>query len=773
MDKKSHKVLFFLAVILGIAAPTFELLTGICSELFFNPIPTVWHGIVYYLMPLSMLLNYFLLKRDAAAEPKFVRPLSRWLIFFSITVSTAYSIWFLSIIWISLLALVAFGIGIFGLAPFYLLVFSLVQNKQWLTKYGNPKMRLAPAFGTVFGALLVVLLLWGPIMTGIAARVLQTDNENAKNFVLKALETTVNREQFHQECYYIPTIWDSWFEVDQDKDALKDAYFYIYGKTPGVPMVAPGIRRSRYVWDFDEALNSGVIGDTVHDLLLKESTMDVSSSFSGDNSYYEWTMVFENNGNWNAEARTIVQLPPDGFVSKVSLWMNGEEYPAAFGGRSQVTEAYREVVAHSRDPVLVSMIGQDLIQIECFPVPTSGTMQIRIGVTAPLENRTRVRLPHIVDCNYSIEPGFRHRVWIEADRPLTSHSGDQPASEIVKLSQSEQDFTSSGNYFDYESTPSGTYSYFNGALNLNYQSLPASEAKPILVVDGTREVLSKLSKLDWNAADYSEVIIARPYGYEVWDGKGDLRRFFASRNGYGGVNPVEALVYAADHALTGNYGDVVSGTTSSWVHPAILWLHGALPYDKLETAVFDQYERRSAKFRVVAVPVGEGYNALLSDIRLMTFFRSIPVGGDAASDISNGYYLATRDVPAEPEPGTVYLGGHPDSGAVFAGRPPENQNSQAYRIYMYSRAMSDWYADAKMSDVNVTGSIRARIVTPVVGAVVLESQTDYERANLDPTVGAENIPSIPEPEWIWFLVILGAAATVSVFVYRRKKQVKA
>jgi hypothetical protein len=165
-------------------------------------------------------------------------------------------------------------------------------------------------------------------------------------------------------------------------------------------------------------------------------------------------MVFENDNEWSAaEARAIIQLPPDACVTKVSLWKDDEEYPAAFGGRAQVTEAYREVVSQSRDPLLVNMIGQDLVQVECFPVPSNGKMQIRIGITAPLYEGTQVRLPRVVECNYNIEGNFRHKLWIESTEPLTAAGTNLSPSAKIKLDMTEQAYAAADNFYYFDAEP--------------------------------------------------------------------------------------------------------------------------------------------------------------------------------------------------------------------------------------------------------------------------------------------------------------------------------
>jgi hypothetical protein len=60
---------------------------------------------------------------------------------------------------------------------------------------------------------------------------------------------------------------------------------------------------------------------------------------------------------------------------------------------------------------------------------------------------------------------------------------------------------------------------------------------------------------------------------------------------------------------------------------------------------------------------------------------------------------------------------------------------------------------------------RYRLVTPVSGAVVLETQEQYERAGLEP-VEPGTVPTIPEPEMVLLVAVVGAV--LLWLLYRRK-----
>jgi hypothetical protein len=82
-------------------------------------------------------------------------------------------------------------------------------------------------------------------------------------------------------------------------------------------------------------------------------------------------------------------------VSRATLWVNGEEREAAYGGRGEVRAAYKRVaVQQRRDPLLVTTKGPTRAGAG-VPVLTTGTIKFKIGITAPLEMvRTPVCAAH-------------------------------------------------------------------------------------------------------------------------------------------------------------------------------------------------------------------------------------------------------------------------------------------------------------------------------------------------------------------------------------------
>ncbi|MGH9938285.1 MAG: VIT domain-containing protein, partial [Blastocatellia bacterium] len=154
--------------------------------------------------------------------------------------------------------------------------------------------------------------------------------------------------------------------------------------------------------------------------------------------------------SFQQEARAQLALPPGGVVSRLTLWVNGEEREAAFAERGKVQAAYDAVVRTRRDPVLVTTNGGDVVNVQCFPVQPNGEMKIRLGVTTPMQiemmnaaagneakSEAWMRLPHFIERNFRVDEAVTHSVWIESKQPLESSSQhlavEHPAANLFAV----------------------------------------------------------------------------------------------------------------------------------------------------------------------------------------------------------------------------------------------------------------------------------------------------------------------------------------------------
>src|SRR5262249_8616545 len=162
----------------------------------------------------------------------------------------------------------------------------------------------------------------------------------------------------------------------------------IYYRVHGVPFNSrPAPFKGKEVrladFQFDNDHGGTQVGGRLKGLHLVSSRIDGSISADDATAYLEWIVEFRNSEPLDREVRVQLALPPGGVVSRATLWVNGEEREAAYGGRGEVRQAYQRVaVQQRRDPLLVTTKGADRVLAQAFPVRgNGGRVKVKVGTT--------------------------------------------------------------------------------------------------------------------------------------------------------------------------------------------------------------------------------------------------------------------------------------------------------------------------------------------------------------------------------------------------------
>jgi hypothetical protein len=458
-------------------------------------------------------------------------------------------------------------------------------------------------------------------------------------------------------------------------------------------------------------------------------------------------------------------------VSRVTLWIDGEEREAAFGGRGQVRQAYERVVQARRDPILVTTSGPDAVLVQCFPVVPGQVMKARLGITAPLLiddlSRGTLVLPRFVDRNFAIRDATTHAVWIETKGRFEATPAPyalEPLAgggQALRASVTEAALASEARTIAVAREPSRVESWAlpeSGAPAIR-QTLrrhgPPPVRRLVVVLDGSRgaraagpalaaalkQVPASLEVAAILAGDSTTVIATPQAGGEA------ASRAVATVSFVGGADNVPALARAWDLADRSSTG-------------VVLWVHGPQPVRLGGVAALAQrWARRPAGPRLLGVAVGDGPNLVLEELGEVAAVSSWPRRDALAADLAAAVRHATAAAPP-----------------IKAAREPHAAPPDLTELPTSSHIRRLWAADAVRSALGagdaasrkaaIEIAVKNRVVTPVSGAVVLEAQTQYQDAGLQPP-GAETIPTIPEPETWLLLIVLG---TVLAFFVRRRRQ---
>lgn len=793
-----------LGILLPLACVGVEVGTGMCADVLFAPLATPLHPLLVLVVPLAVYEALQAVRRRNTSNLARLELLTA----FALGVSTMYALAFLPLTPICVMGIIAYGIGLLGLGPL-LSGLVLLRLRVLLGRLGDeaggrpPRRRwaIAAAWVVLFGleASRVVTLtgaglalspapavstagvtllrrtgsprvLWnlgagdGPAGFGPAGFVV-----GAGFAFARTLDPGRDAPDFRR--LYFRTTGDAW-ETQPEDDATFPRFSGMFSGN------GPRIRRAWRNWD--QYVGTRTVGHVLQDLEWKESEIRGSVDPDAALAYLEWTFVFENTSEWRQrEARARIQLPPGGVVSRLTLWIEGEEREAAYAGKGQVIAAYERVVARRRDPALVTHAGRDRVFLQCFPIPARQTMKVKLGVTVPLvltgPGAGELALPYVQARNFLLGDGLTipvtlaSRGELKADlpslqpRPLSGWLTDPKAAEVLPLVRSfledvalgDGAFAARGFLTPLEladariATRATSGGDFGRAWTLDPRGTdqagvlqsPGEVPVPkvdrlVLVVDGSAALAPYVGALAKAAAALPvdlerHLLVAHDEGYTQADPGGSLETQLAALRPIGGQDNEPALRRAIEIARKG-------GRT------AVVWIHGPQPYLFDEEAAPVELPDDPA-FRFYDLAVGPGDARAVEEIEDDRRFVAVAARGAPGKALAEllGQRLGkgTRRVMIRKRV----------ASGVLAIEPGLHRTS-THLARLWAREEVERLLAVGNHDAAVEVAARYRLVTPVSGAVVLESQEQYDEAGLTPA-GETTVPSIPEPE-TWALLFM-------------------
>lgn len=780
--KRPNAWLYFVLAA-GVAGPLIavvaEIAFGMCSFVC-NPIPTWWHLALLCAVPAGNLVAIWAYFRG---DPR-GRTAAALLIGLAVGVSFFYSLQFLPIASFSLLAVIFFGLGLPGLTPFFALAASIVAARRLAA--ADPERavpRLPFRAGVAAAVLVLVLHTFSQAITLVGMRMAVSGDDAARLRGVRIIRTMGSESAVLRACYGLPIdIWLGLLSINSGEDRVttqdaREVYYRVTGKpfnsVPPPRRLGP---RTTLVSDFefDSDVGGTAVNGVSRGVSLRSSRMDTVVEPDALVAYTEWTMVFGNSSNTQREARAEIALPPGGVVSRLTLWVDGEEREAAFSTRGKVRAAYQQVaVVERRDPVLVTTCGPDRVLMQCFPIPPDGgTMKVRMGITAPLEIESldtgRLALPRFVERNFRIPDNVTHSLFAESGRDLklAGHSGGAGRSAAARVPDAE--LAARRLELACSRDPDNAAVWVPDILapddHAIVQTVERASSPPpaevAIVVDGSRSLAGLREQI-------ADALHSLPVGcrFQVIHAGDEVRVL---------VPPVEAsadtLRSAADAVVRARFVGGVDSTPAlvrAWEsvgssgRGVIVWVHGPQPFASGSGTeqLVQLAERRPGAVKLMAVAAADGRNNVLAELERTGAAESVPRRGDLAADLSR-----------------LFAGWSDNPPATYAARRARVPIAEATGVRCSPHVARLWARDevARMCETLDSGrkreasvlAARHQLVTSVSGAVVLETAEQYQRAGLEPVDPASVPEIVPEPSGL--IAVAAGAALLAAGGLRRR-----
>jgi len=753
-----------------------ELVSGFCASSFFDPLPTLGHIALVSAVP---VINYLLWRaagRDDDPNP--------WLLLAgggAFAVAAVYTLLFLPMLPLAVVAIILAGLGLLPFAPIMAAIFAL----RWLFDLAARGQRLGrrAVAGFTIGLLLLTLIDLPATATYLALDRYRGDASNQASAVA-LMRALGDRETLLRLSYgdtvratglvsaFVSICSNGFFTSGRgDAGDARELYYRVTGKAFNA-VERPVDRSDRFRmfgWDDDQGGNS--VGGRVPGLALATSRIDGSVAASDNLAYVEWTLTVANRSAAQHEARFTLALPEGAVASRATLWVNGEPREASIAGRGEARAAYTKVVYNDRDPLLITTSGAQRLLVQAFPVAVNDTLQLRIGYTAPFtiasDGRRELALPAIVERNFDVPGALRHKVWIQGDGALASPDATLAASgTMLRGGLTDEDLLAH--------RPRILIAR-QMAASIRLGGVPATGKIPPLTVIQTiaRDTAPRPSALmivlDGSVGDKAagEALVKAldaipsgvPTGLSIAADTpvtiGPVPWSAAQRE------RVTAAITATRFVGGQDNGPALASAlaAASQSNAALLWVHGPQPvaFATSQAEIQQMVDRLESLPALVRYQAEPGRAFAIEGNRWFDTARFVSPTGNPKSDLAGILSAMAGAGPRwtvlrEEQPGVTTTG-----------------SVNIVRLWAAEQLSAQAGAKGKQREAALGLANRLNLVTPLSGAVVLETDKDYKDNGL-PTPSADDVPTVPEPE-VWALLIVLALA--GGWLLRRRSRVLA
>ena len=784
---KSYWFLFVLGVIMPAISITVEASTHISAEVFFDPLPTTWHLLLVIFVPLAQLQVWFAIRRGT---PERLR-LAGFINAIVIGISIFYSIVYLPVLPLGLMTLII-GLGFLPLAPYFSLIGALLMRHKLnqIAATAPSKTFTVKKRGLLVG-LGVTLVVLGVIelpatLTRIGLQKAVSDSPQMRAEGIRFLRTYGSKDALLRSCYsrsgvatdLLGLAWVMGNPINPNE--ARQIYYRVTGETfdSTLPPDRIGGRIiPQDTFDFDNDQGGSRINGKLRGLSLTNSKLEASVDGNGGVGYMEWTLIFRNESTDHREARAEVQLPPGGVVSRLTLWVNGEPREAAFAGRSTVKQAYQQVaIRQRRDPVLVTTAGRDRILVQCFPVPANGgEMKIRFGITLPLPleepNRAQLLLPYFANRNFRIADEVYHAVTIKSKTRLwplgyesrNSHDGGE---SVLTRSISDAQLSGARSAILVERADvkeMWSKDPFEKGFMVQQkieERTPAHLQRIVLVVD-TSETMQ-----EWKS-DLETAVSLLPPEFDVKLVLADADMIDNFKNLANGSNEIQSALKYANYA---GGADNMPALLKAWDlaaekpgNNAIVWIHD--PQRLLirsSDELRQRWNHRPYGPTLYSVQATRGADEIEKALDGIDEVKSVARSGELDEDLK---YLFARLTGSIKTYEFVRSSKKLDEKHISEAHETSDHLARLWANDEVARILAP--RDSELEDEAITLAARYQLVTPVTGAVVLETEQQYKANDLKP-VDAGTVPTIPEPEMVALFIVAGGFMLWLAYMKYRK-----
>ncbi len=109
--------------------------------------------------------------------------------------------------------------------------------------------------------------------------------------------------------------------------------------------------------------------ESISPATYKIQDLDVHARIADQVAQVQVSQSFVNTGSRPLEVSFVFPLPYDGAIDRLTLMVDGKEYPAQLLNADEARRLYEDIVHKNKDPALLEWMGAGLFKTSVFPVP--------------------------------------------------------------------------------------------------------------------------------------------------------------------------------------------------------------------------------------------------------------------------------------------------------------------------------------------------------------------------------------------------------------------
>lgn len=725
----------------------------------------VWVYVVTFLFCISNFFIYSNLKQ------KVITPISYFVNGFSFLLIVYYAIYLIPIAPISLLGILALGLGFYGLVPMIV----LISHSVTLVKVLHDNKKNLVFFGSGMLSVFIGMLFFIAMLTTESKSI--GTNSVTKSFVSNEdLPTYITISQnlkpnffneilLKKDIVYIST--ENFFEFRSFNTFGNKQYNERKTHNPFINIaylftedldLSADDRINILKSNFDKRLETEEQLWSGRDLVTKNIKEDIKIYTKERLAYTEITMdIASEKETWaQKEAIYSFQLPEGSVATSLSLWVNGIERKGVLTTKEKAEKAYKQIVGvEARDPSLMQWKEGNKVVVRVFPITYDLPRTFKCGFTTPLK----------------VEGKEMKYQSLNIKGPNISNAETVSRIQIVGNGKfkANKDFELKNNFYINESKGLDRWEAIMPLSNETYATSfswkdKIYEIKPIAKETSAfipSEIILDLDN-NWNLDELREIINLKNKKYFVFANQQKLE--INSSNYEEVFSQFEKLQYSLLPLFKLHENSLV--VTKSGIFSA--------NFEELQDSNYLTKLKKGTKDKnIKVINISEETNPFWQTVKEQKYVEYLK------TDLKNCIELINKNqfisFPTDKntvniEPSNISIEEKPSTTSSSSG------SNHIYRMYAFGKVLEEQVKiqqDSLAVNQYVSLAKDANIVTPISSLIVLETDADYEKNGIEKNVNTlgnasiNNDGAVPEPHE-WLMIIVGLS--LLFFYYKKYKR---